>query len=202
MPDGPDFGAATPKALIESMAKTITLQDKPGAWEGFQSPANRPLVKTQLELAAQLSARGKAVADLVQAKIGKMEAGMVRGSAGGGVQSGSEMILRNQLSQIAPARQVDWSQVKIAEAGDKAQAVISNNGGTIYLAKANDKWYLGEGVGPASLAQDIQGAKKMTAAMMKILDLVEQKVKAGQITKRNFIQEYSNILNENMGAAM
>ena len=197
-PDGPDYGAATPKALLERMAKVITLNDKPGAWYGFQPPANRDLVKVQLDCAAQLVARGKPVAELVQARIGNMEAGMIRGSVSGGVQQGGEIVLRNTISQMAPNGTVDWSQVKITEAGDKAQAVISNYGGTIPMAKANGKWYLGGD--RDALAKEVEGTRKMTATSLKTLDQVEQKVKSGQMTKKNFIQEYSNIVNENFQA--
>jgi hypothetical protein len=197
MPDVIDLGAATPKALLESMAKVLGEDAKPQAWLGFQPPANRQLVKEQFELASQLDAKAKKVAQLVAARIGNMEANMVK-SFQGGVTAGGEITLRYQISQIAKNGKVDWDKVKITQDGDKAQAAIASTGETIPMAKVNDKWYLGEGQGQETLAKDAQGTKELTGQLMKVLDQLEQKVNSGQITKKNFIQQYQDLVNSTL----
>jgi len=197
IPDGIDFGAATAKTLVESLAKGISLQDKPGAWQGFQPPANRPLVKQQLDLAAQVVAKSRKLTVFVQAKIGTMEAGLVSGMAQGGVQMGGEMILRYQMSQIAGNGKVDWDKIKIIENGATAQVTIANYSENLLLARVNGKWYLG--TSQEALAKDVEGTRKATGALLNVMDLIEQKVNSGQITRKNFIQEYQNIVNANMG---
>ncbi len=196
-PEIPDLGAGSPKALLESMAKVLSEDSKPNAWLVFQPPANRDLAKTELELASKLGAKAAAVTDLVEAKIGKVQAGMVR-SMQGGVTAGGELTLRNQITQITTGGKIDWDKVKITEKGDKAQAEIADNAGTIFLTKAGGKWYLGEGEGQETLAKDVEGSKEMTASLMKVLDQVQQKVNSGEMTRKNFIQEYQDIINSNM----
>jgi hypothetical protein len=196
MPALTDRGAATPKALLESMAGVLGEEGKAEDWLGFQSPANRELVKTQLEMTSQLEAKAKKVADLVGAKFGRMEAGMVKSM--GVFHTGGELVLRYQVSQIAKNGKVDWDKVKITENGDKAQAAIAGLGATIPLVKVEGKWYLGEGEGQETMAKDAEGMKEMIGNLMKVLDQLEQKVKSGQITKANFIQEYSKLINDSM----
>lgn len=196
LPEIIDRGAATPKALLESMAELVDQRTQPQMWLGFQPPTRLDLAKTQLELARQLGAKASNLAELVQARIGKTEAGMVR-SMQPGVQAGWELILRQQLSQIVKNGRVDWDKAKIVENGDKAEVAVG--GQPILLAKVNGKWYIGEDEGQDTLAKDIVGIKEMTAASLKILDQTEQKIKSGQITKANFIQEYVKLVNENMG---
>ena len=141
----------------------------------------------------QLEAKAKALTDLVQAKIGKMEAGMIKSM--GVINSGSELALKYQMSQIATDGKVNWDNVKITENGDKAQVAIASIGATIQLAKVNGKWYLD----PQAFAQDAEGIKEMIGTLMKVLDRIEQKVKSGQITQQNFIQEYQDLINSSMG---
>jgi len=198
VPEIVDRGAATPAALLESMAMLLDQKAPTQAWLGLQPPAMLPLARMQLELASQLGAKTKSVAELVQAKIGRMEAGMV-GSTQSGVRAGWELELHSQMAQIARNGKVDWAKVKITERGDKAEAVIVSTGSSILLAKAGGKWYLGEGEGHDTLAKDINGNKEMTSASLKMLEQVEQKVKSGQMTKANFIQEYTKLVNQNMG---
>jgi hypothetical protein len=196
MPAVIDRGAASPKALLESMAKILGEEGNAEEWLGFQSPANRELVKTQLEMTSQLEAKAKKVAELVRAKFGKMEANMVKSM--GVFHTGGELVLRYQISQIAKNGKVDWDKVKITENGDKAQAAIADIRATILLAKVDGKWYLGEGDGQETMAKDAEGMKEMIGTLMKVLDQLEQKVKSGQITKANFIQEYSKLINDSM----
>jgi len=193
-----DRGTATPAALLESMAMLLDQKAPTQAWLGLQPPAMLPLARMQLELASQLGAKTKSVAELVQAKIGRMEAGMVS-SGQGGVQAGWELELHQQMAQIARNGKVDWAKVKITEKGDKAEAAIVSSGSSILLAKVGGKWYLGEGEGHDTLSKDINGNKEMTSALLKLLEQVEQKVKSGQMTKANFIQEYTKLVNQNMG---
>ena len=174
-PEIADLGAATPKALVESMAKVLGDEGKPHGWLGFQPPANRALAKEQLKLTLQLGAKAKALVELVQARIGKMEAGMIK-SMESGVNAGGELTLRYQMSQIAPGGKVDWDTLRITESGDKAQVAIPSMGATIQLAKVNGKWYLDQ----EAFAKDAPGVKEMTGTLMKVLDQVEQKVKSGR----------------------
>lgn len=196
-PEIADLGAASPRALLESMAKVLGEDSKPNASLVFQSPANRDLAREQLALALQLGARTSAVSDLVQVKIGKVEAGMIR-SMQGGVTAGGELMLRNAIAQFAKDGNVDWDKIKITETGDKAQAEITNYGGTISLVRAGGKWYLGEQEGQATFAQDAAGTKAMTGNLMKVLDQVEQKVNSGEINKKNFFQKYPEIVNTSL----
>ena len=197
-----DRGAATPKALVESMAALVK-QNAPQApteaWLGFQPPSNSALVKTQLQLAAQLGARATAVSALVETKIGKMEAGMVR-SMQPGVTAGWELTLQNQLQNIIKNNQVDWTVAKITETADQAQVAIPYGGQTILLARENGKWYLGDGANHDTLPKDIDGIKETTAKSLKMLDQVEQEITSGALTKSNFMQEYPRILNANMAS--
>jgi hypothetical protein len=193
MPEIADLGAATPKALVESMAKVLGENAKPHAWLRFQPPANRALAQAQLQMVLQLQAKAKAVTELVQAKIGNMEAGMVKSM--GVINSGGELVLNYQMSQIATDGKVDWGDVKLTENGDKAQVAIAAIGATIQLAKANGKWYLDQ----EAFAKDADGIKEMIGTLMKVLDQVEQKVKSGQIARQNFIQEYQDLINSSMG---
>ncbi len=159
-------GAASPAALLESMARLLDQKAPSEAWLGCQPPANLPLAKMQLELAAQLSAKATSTADLVQAKIGRTQADMIR-TLQIGVQAGWELELRSQMSQIARKGKVDRTKVKITEDGDKAEAAIVNAGSTILLATADGKWYLGDGEGHDTLARDIDGLKQTTGAFLK-----------------------------------
>ena len=193
MPEIADLGAATPRALVESMAKVVREDGKPHSSLGFQPPANRALAKAQLEMAMQIGAKAKALTALVQARIGKMEAGMIK-SMESGVNAGSELTLRYQMSEIAPGGKVNWNKVKITENGGKAQVAIASMGTTIQLAKANGKWYLD----PETFAKEAGLIKETSGKLMKVLDQVEQKVKSGQITKQNFIQAYTDIINSTM----
>jgi hypothetical protein len=93
VPEIADLGAATPRALVESMAKVIREDGKPHGSLGFQPPANRAQAKAQLEMALQIGAKAKALTALVQARIGRMEAGMIK-SMEGGVNAGGELVLR------------------------------------------------------------------------------------------------------------
>jgi hypothetical protein len=192
-PEIADLGAATPKALVESMAKVLGEGGKPHGWLGFQPPANRALAKEQLKMTLQLGAKAKALVELVQARIGKMEAGMIK-SMESGVNAGGELTLRYQMSQIAPGGTVDWDTLKITENGDKAQVAVPSTGATIQLAKVNGKWYLDQ----EAFAKDAPGVKEMTGTLMKVLDQVEQKVKSGEINKQNFIQQYQDIINSSL----
>ena len=100
------------------------------------------------------------------------------------------------MSQIATGGKVDWDKVKITENGGKAQVAIASIGATIQLAKVNGKWYLDQ----ETFAQDAAGIKEMTGTLMNVLDQIEQKVKSGQISKQNFIQEYQDIINGSLGS--
>ena len=197
IPEILDRGAATPAALLESMARLPAEETPSQVWLGFQPPANLAMGKTQLALALQLGARAKNVAEFVQARIGKLEASMVR-SMHKGVQAGWEVMLRYQLSLISKDGKVDWNKARITENGDKAEVAVLDAGPTILFARVNGKWYLGDGEGHDSLPKDIEGTKEMTGTLLKILELTEQKIKSGQITKANFIQEYQKLVNENM----
>jgi hypothetical protein len=196
MPEITDRGAATPKALLERMANILGEDAKPRSSLSFQPPANRELAKTEMEMALQLGDKARKVTELVQAKIGKMEANMVK-SMEGGVQAGNELVLRYQISQVAKDGKVDWDKVKLTEHDAKAQVAIISTGETIPMIKIDGKWYLGEG--QETLAKEAEGIKETTGKLMNFLDQIEQKVQSGQITKKNFIQEYQNIVNDSMG---
>jgi hypothetical protein len=192
-----DRGAATPKALLESIATLMEKKAPPQDWLGLQPPANKELAKTQLELQTRLGARAKSVAALVESKIGKMEAGMIA-SMQGGVQVGWQLTLINQMDALKSEGKVDWDKAKIVENGDKAKAGGPGMQATIFMEKVNGKWYLSASEGIDTLPKDIPLLKETTAKSLKILDVVEQKVNSGAITKRNFIQEYQKIVNDTM----
>ena len=199
-PEIVDRGAATPKAALEAMAALLSTKAPTADWMGLQPPANRELAKEQLKLAADLGAKAKSVADLVESKIGKTQADMVR-SMQTGVTAGWELELKGQLQGIVRDGKLNGDKVKINENGDKADIAIIDSNDTIPLTKVNGKWYLGENGKHATLPKDIEGNRKATAHSMKLLDQVEQKVKAGQLTKSNFMTEYIKLVNETMSGA-
>jgi hypothetical protein len=197
-----DRGAATPKALVETMAALV----KPNApsaptvvWMGFQPPSNSALVKTYFQLTAQLAARASAVATLVETKVGTMQAGMIR-SMQPGITGGWMLTIQNQLESITKNNQIDWTLATITETGDKAQVTMTYGGPSILLARENGKWYLGDGANHDTLSKDLDAIKDMTAKSLKILDQVEQEINSGALTKSNFMQEYPRILNTTMAA--
>lgn len=222
-PEVPDLGGESPKALLESMARTLADTSNPQGWLGFEQPANRALANEYLKWALQLRDKGAKVTELVEARIGKMEAGMVRTMATG-VNPGVQVVLSSQILSLAPedndakyssqlknlglhnqtagssGGRLDWSQVKIVESGDRA-SVPTTIGQDILMVKVSGKWYLGEGGGPVkeTLAMDAPGNKELTDQLLTVLDKLDQKVRSGQIKKSNFIQEYSNLVNENIG---
>jgi hypothetical protein len=199
--DIPDRGAPTPKALLDSMAAVLSKPGPPQDWLSFQPPANRELAKEEVQLIVQLGSKAKETADVIEKKIGKMQANMVR-SMQNGVTPGCELELRNSITEMSTDGKIDWDSVKITEAGDKARVSSSNTASRILLIKAGDKWYLGEGEGSGkeTLAKDVDGTKKMNATELKMLDQLEQKVKSGEVNKKNFIQEYQNLVNESFNA--
>ncbi len=195
--DIPDRGAATSKALLESMASVLSKPSgPPQEWLSFQPPANRELAKTDLQLTLQMGNKAKETADLVEAKIGKTEAGMVR-SMQSGITLGPELELRNSISEMATDGKVDWGKVTITDEGDKAHARVANSQTKILMIKVGDKWYLGEGEGPGqdTLAKEMDGVKTSTEKSVKMLDDLQAKVNSGAVNKKNFIQEYSNMIN-------
>jgi hypothetical protein len=194
-----DRGAATPKALIEDMAALLPKNPQdppPAAWTGFQPPENRDMAKQQLELAAKMGAKARTVTQVVQTKIGKTEASTVA-TLQKGVVAGWQLTLQDQLSRISEDGKVDWSKVKLTETGNKAEATIAP-GFSILIEKANDKWYLGNGEKHDTLPDDFPTYKKMTEADIKMLDQLQQGVEGGQITKSNYYQKYSDLVNESM----
>ena len=199
--DIPDRGAPTSKAVFESMVSLLSKQGPPQDWLSFQPPANRALAKTELQLIVQVGTKAKDTADLVEARIGKMQADLVR-SMQSGVTPGCELELRNAIGELSHDGKVDWSTVKITEDGDKARVTGADTPSKILLIKVGDKWYLGEGEGSGqdTLAKDVEGNKKMSDSLLKLLDQLQQKVNAGQVNKGNFIQEYQNLVNASLGA--
>jgi hypothetical protein len=198
-PELRDRGADTPTALLESMAATLGDTGPIQEYLEFQLPANRASAKAYLAQTQQLGAKVKEVGDLVAARIGRNESGMIT-SMQSGVHTGCEAMLRYKLAQIAKGGKVDWGKVKITENGNQAQATI-HTGEAIQLSRANGKWYLSDEQPLQSFSKDVVGTQELADNLRKVLDLVAQKVNSGQITKANFIQEYQTLINSGLSPA-
>ena len=192
-----DRGASSPKELIEDMATASSEKAPLSTWMGFQPPANQALAKEQMDLVAKLSDKAHSVSQLVLTKIGKTQANMVA-TLEKGVQPGWLLTFQYDMYQVAPDGKVDWTRLTLTETGNKATATITNGGSKIYMEKDNNKWYLSDGDATNTLANNLPMNKKMTEADLKMLDQLQQGIDGGTITKANFYQKYSDLINQSM----
>jgi hypothetical protein len=190
-----DRGASSPRELLDDMATAYSQKAPLSTWMGFQPPANHDLAKEQMDLITKLGDKAHTVSQLVLTKIGKTESNMIA-TLEKGVQPGWLLAYQYDMYQIAPDGKVDSTRLTLTETDDKATA--TNGGSKIYMEKDNNKWYLSDGDATNTLANNLPMNKKMTDADLKMLDQIQQGVDAGTITKTNFIQKYSDLVNQSM----
>jgi hypothetical protein len=181
-------GSATPKELLEKIHATFPATDH--ALVPFYDPRYQRHARATLEIRDKMVARVKAVADVVEAQIGKAQADGIRRSAD---WFGAGRKMPSPLQPAVVGGKVDWTKVIIKEERDTASFSVTDQELYFGFVKVNGKWYIAyPEAGPGADHYLAEGQKHLDAALAG-METFEKKVKAGKVTKSNFDQEWKSV---------
>ena len=133
-----------------------------------------------------------ALAAAAEAKIGKDQADAVRKANPVGKMPSP---LRRALNADGS---IDWTKVKITEAGDTATFEVNGRKDDAALHRVGGKWYVGPPAGddatPEAMMKDAEQAKARSQKMTQALRGFAKQVDAGEVAKEDFAKKFGEAM--------
>jgi len=174
----------TPKELLETLEKAFQALDT-DALAGCYLPQQQTSAKAVFTSVKKMKDKTDSVKKTVAGKLGKDVAEKLFEK--------NSIDRFNQLACVTKDAKLDWGKIEIEEKGDTAEVFLNRTGfrsdKILHLKKVNKKWYLQNDETRRELEKGVEYATKLMDAIIKGLDLFDQSVKQGKVTKDNASDE-------------
>ena len=173
---------STPRATLDTLHRAATAADLDGAFLTID-PRLQPVYAAMLDSQHRLRDRVASLAELVERKVGRSQAGTVR-------QIMDDMRPPSPLVNAVRNGVVDWSLVSVAVRDDRARVSVDDRPLSVTLLRVDGKWYISpwadDGADIEKLKVHVRTSAAIIGKLVVRIGDMERRVRAGEVTPENF----------------